>query len=122
MSPLTTETGAAFLVELVVGLPKSDLEGILDAHAGSDADFAIEQYVLAAVVAEAVDPGAEPRAASAAGALRDPEELTPLAKACVNRLLNDPYCPLWAGHGDGGITARRQARALRARLHRACTS
>ena len=119
-----TRAGAAFLQELESRLPVSELDSILAVDDTHDLDLTQEQLALTGVVAEMVDPRTfHQQAAAVARMLRDEpgaEELVASAHACVNRLLANPFALLWRGHADGGIGIKREARALRARLHRAC--
>ncbi len=122
-TPLGTQWGAAYLGELLANPePVEDLLLTLETDERDDVEFQQEQLALAAIVVQMADPSAPYVAAEpVAAALRDDPDasaLVPAAHACVNRLLNNPYAPLWAGHTDGGINIRRKARSLVTRLHR----
>ena len=122
--PLDSAVAAEYLVELRSGITVAEAEAVLEAPASADLTLAQEQFLLSAVIAEMADPGHPPQAERAAGRLRGTAgatDLYPAARDCVNRLLNDPWAEVWKGHPDGAISVKRQARALRARLHRACS-
>ena len=87
---------------------------MLTVDAFNDLELAQEQYALAALIADSRTRGGT----TAAGKLTDPE-LPAAARDSMNRLIANPYATIWQGHADGGITIRRKARAVRARLHRA---
>lgn len=120
-----TPAGAAFLDELRNATPVPELEAILEVDDTHDLDLTQEQVALAGVVAEMVDARTHhQQAVSIARRLRaEPgtDILVAPAHACVNRLLMNPFAPLWRGHSDGGVSLKREVRAIRARLHRACS-
>lgn len=123
--PFDNMSGVNFLVELSQGFAVSELELVLDAEAGKDLELSQEQYALATVVAEMVslpsnsfpavhDVSRLLYADDTAGALYVP------AKNSINRLLNNPFALIFKDQRDGGVAMKREMRALRARLHRAC--
>jgi hypothetical protein len=126
--PFDNDTAQQYISDLFEGREDlDDLGSLLEGDARGDIEFAQEQYAAAALVAEAAAPDNRlpSVAVTLAGNIRvtgDHIALAPVAKSMLNRMLNDPYAPLWQGHEDGGIGIRRQARVLRARLHRACSS
>lgn len=119
-----TPVGAAFLNELEASTSVAELEAILEVDDTHDVDLTREQLALAGIVAEVADPRTfHQQAAAVAQQLRlapAADTLIAPAHACVNRLLANPFAPVWRGHTDGGIAIKREARVLRARLHRAC--
>lgn len=120
-----TMAGAAFLDELESSPSLSELEAILEVTDMSSVDFTQEQLALIGVVAEMAAPRTfHQQARSVAQRMRlqpGADTLYAPAHTCVDRLLANPFAPLWRGHADGGIAIKREARALRARLHRACS-
>lgn len=125
-APHDLAVALSYLGELSAPVAPSELAAMLVADGVDDRDLAVEQCLLAAVVAEVTDAAPDARLAAAAdtvcthGALFL-AELGAAAGECLNRLLNSPHAALWQGHPDGGIALRRHVRVLRARLHRACS-
>lgn len=117
--PFDSRAGSEFLSELSRDFSVGELEAMLQVGAGQDLELGQEQYALAAVLV-----GAPTSLVAVVDALRSQDvdrQLLPAARDSMNRLLNDPYALLWQGHQDGGIAIKREVRALRARLHRACS-
>lgn len=123
--PADNDTAQDYIRELLHSDPTiSELASVLAANDGFDLELAQEQYALAAIVAEMVERKAEKSASGQiAAGLRGQEnhaDLVIAAYDCMNRVLANPFHPLWSDHPDGGIAIKREARVLRARLHRAC--
>lgn len=122
--PFDNATGIHYLGELALGVAVPELEAVLDADSSFDLELAQEQYALSTVIAEMADPGHTPPAAADVAQIIFQDEsagiLYPAAHDCMNRLLTNPFAALWKDHADGAIAIKRQARALRTRLHRAC--
>jgi len=124
--PFDNDTAQDYVRELLHGdATISELASVLSVSDGFDLELAQEQYALSAIIAEMVERKAEKSAAGeVASSLRAQQthaDLVLVAHACMNRLLVNPFHPLWRGHSDGGIAIKRAARVLRARLHRACS-
>jgi len=121
--PFDNPVGLNYLGEIsAFGPSESEALALLDANEPNDLELSQEQYVLATVISELAFPHNAPPAATAvarylAGA--DVPSLQRAAWACMDRLVKNPFAALWRGHHDGGVQIRRQARALRGRLHRA---
>lgn len=124
--PFDSATAQSYVRELLESdATVSELASVLEADAAFDLELAQEQYALAAIVAEMFERRTSATVAGeVAAALRTLQtnaDLAFVAHACMNRLLGNPFHPLWRDHADGGIAIKREARALRARLHRACS-
>ena len=124
--PFDNDTATSFLRELQDNSASpSELLAVLAADSSFDLELSQEQYALAAIVVAMVErTGLGSVVTGVAAGLReedDTSDLVPAAHDCLNRMLANPFAGIWRTQSDGGIAIKREARALRARLHRACS-